>query len=119
MNSIREGWLSLGNRLGPSFEKVVPDIFICSQCKQPITYGTKRYKSKITSDAINLCHTCFQSIPHIIQTNYFVLDNLIDDQVIFHDWFMCDECEQYPICGTRFSHREQEYDLCESMCILL
>jgi N6-adenosine-specific RNA methylase IME4 len=99
-HNIRKGWLSLGNRLGPNFENDWSFVFDCTYCEKKINYGEFRYKSKSISE-LNACSICFQKKveeKEIKEKDFFVFDNLIEEQV-YHDWITCDNCSQYPICG--------------------
>lgn len=107
-HNVRKGWLSLGNRLGPNFEIKKVNI-ACTKCSALLKCGSPRFKHKWSGQ--NLCETCVQgeSLDH-----YFRLENNQEEQV-FHDWFTCDRCHQYPICGVRYSCTWcQEFDLCEA-----
>lgn len=94
------------------FEKLIPDIFECSECKKPIEFGTKRYKSKKTPK-YSLCATCITNNQEV--SNFFEFENTAIEAV-FHDWNSCNECNQFPIRGPLFHHLEQAKDLCEGMC---
>jgi N6-adenosine-specific RNA methylase IME4 len=44
-NNLREGWLSLGNQLGPNYIEWKNTVY-CDICKDEIELGVKRFKSK-------------------------------------------------------------------------
>jgi N6-adenosine-specific RNA methylase IME4 len=138
-NNIREGWLSLGNRLGPTFDSFDQDwqwTYSCNECEtdlSPIPFqkmnserayvrkdskaparSHKRFKSK-SNAGIDLCESCVTNEEkHGPTDQYFVIENLCEEP-IYHDWYNCDNCGQRPICGVRFSCTEcEDYDLCET-----
>lgn len=58
-NNLREGWLSLGNQLGENYQQW-KNIVVCDNCKNNISVGIKRYKSKIIPN-YDICENCFHS----------------------------------------------------------
>lgn len=113
--SIRYGWLSVGNQIGPAFENLEADVYNCSECQTQIKFGVKRYKSKLIAK-YNLCPSCFSNRNELLN-NYFVFENSLS-KAVFHDGNICTICKQYPIRGIRFSHAIEFIDLCECMCII-
>lgn len=108
-HNMRKGWLSLGNRLGPTFEPFTWN-FTCSSCSNAITNGNPRYKHKKTPGK-DLCSSCFKNEE---KDDYHRFDNDLDE-IAYHDWYTCDVCKQYPICGVKFSCKTcGDFDLCEA-----
>ena len=56
-NNLRPGWLSLGNQLGEQYNKP-PRKTYCYECKEFITLGIRRFKSKQMAN-IDYCEKCF------------------------------------------------------------
>ncbi|KAL9642803.1 hypothetical protein ABK040_009878 [Willaertia magna] len=122
-HNIRKGWLSLGNRLGPAFDNEMKS-YNCTECNVNLfsssLMGTdkniNRYKYK-KDPLINLCKDCFDKCKdkYGSEENFFIFENNCVEN-IFHDWYSCDVCEQYPICGSRFSCKtcSTDYDVCET-----
>nr|CAG4709834.1 unnamed protein product [Naegleria fowleri] len=118
-HNIRRGWLSVGNRLGEAFEKEMTS-YSCTKCDKnlfsPDLMGTSknipRYKSQV-DPTVNLCSQCANKYEKQYGP-YFVIENNCTEP-IFHDWYACDHCEMYPICGSRFSCKEceKDFDVCE------
>ncbi|KAG2392760.1 hypothetical protein C9374_011485 [Naegleria lovaniensis] len=118
-HNIRRGWLSVGNRLGEAFEKEMTS-YSCTKCDKnlfsPDMMGTSknipRYKSHV-DPTVNLCSQCADKYEKQYGP-YFVIENTCTEP-IFHDWYACDNCEMYPICGSRFSCKEcdKDFDVCE------
>jgi len=133
-HNMRQGWLSLGNRLGPTFDSFdqewqwnyncdtcnadlspIPHLkmntqraYVRKDTKAPVV-GSKRYKSK-KQQGHDLCETCVAGKD---KQDYFLIENLCEE-FIYHDWYNCDHCNQRPICGVRFSCVKcEDYDLCE------
>jgi len=111
--SLHEGWLSLGNRLGKNFELDSQLVYNCNDCGCLIKpTESKRYKCK-TQPSVDICESCIKKNDRKME-DYYVFDNVIEEAV-YHDWYTCDKCGQYPICGVRYSYLQNEdYDLCES-----
>lgn len=118
-HNVRKGWLSLGNRLGEPFDHQMK-TFSCHECDtklfSPELMGSSknipRYKS-YKDPSVSLCEKC--SKKHSSKYGpYFVFENSCTEP-IFHDWYSCDVCEMYPICGSRFSCKscDRDYDVCE------
>jgi N6-adenosine-specific RNA methylase IME4 len=107
-NNIREGWLSLGNRLGHTFDTFDQDwqwTYSCNECQvdlSPIPFqrmnvergyvrkdtkaaarSHKRFKSKI-EPGIDLCENCVTHDQHGPIENYFEIENLCEEP-IYHD----------------------------------
>jgi N6-adenosine-specific RNA methylase IME4 len=108
-HNVRKGWLSLGNRLGPNFEAKSWN-YGCTECKDQILTGMPRFKHKYDYGK-DLCKACFDTVKD--PKNFFGIENDLEEPV-YHDWFTCDRCQQYPISGVRFSCVTcQDFDLCE------
>jgi hypothetical protein len=46
--------------------------------------------------------------------DFFKFDNIIEEQV-YHNWTTCDNCQDYPLYGVKFSCKEcDDFDLCEA-----
>lgn len=113
-NNLRPGWFSLGNQLGPQFDKWKNNIS-CDICEQVITIGTKRYKSKSTANT-DICDNCWinKNDGKFDEADYFVLNNDIDEDVL-HQYHRCNLCFIEPIWGTRFTCKTcEDFDLCET-----
>jgi hypothetical protein len=101
--------LSIGNRLGPAFDQQIW-TFRCQKCNEKIEDGTARYKNK-KEVGKDICEKCIKDFD---EKEFFKFENNVEETV-YHDWFTCDTCGQYPICGVRFSCIDcEDYDICEA-----
>ncbi len=57
-NNLRDGWLSLGNQLGETYQ-AWKNIITCDNCNNFISIGIKRYKSKINAN-YDICENCYK-----------------------------------------------------------
>jgi hypothetical protein len=105
-NNLREGWLSLGNQLGPNYLDSTT-VITCDKCKNQIT--TKRFKSKLIAN-LDFCEPCFgkKSL-----SDFFVLENNQDEDIL-HEYLRCNGCHAEPIAGPRFKCKTcPDTDICE------
>lgn len=63
-NNLRTGWFSLGNQLGPQFDKWKNSIS-CDLCLGLITTGTVRYKSRKKANT-DICSNCFGNVRFLV-----------------------------------------------------
>lgn len=123
-NNLREGWFSLGNQLGETFNEW-RNVLTCDNCKMNIDIGTKRYKSKLKAN-YDLCQKCYKNIfqlgfnvGQVINDehnagNFFELKNNVNEDVLHH-YYACNDCHAEPIWGNRFHCATcDNFDLCEA-----
>lgn len=105
-NDIRQGWLSLGNELGPHYNWEQYEIY-CDVCQKEIPCGQKRFKSKQQNQ--DICQSCLKDED---TTKYFPLENTLD-VMVFHRQRVCRSCLISPIWGLCFTCEDCSLDLCE------
>lgn len=111
-NNLREGWLSLGNQLGENyFDREITRN--CEACKNEISVGTKRYKSKTIAN-FDVCELCVQSSNKYKPDQFYVLENSTDEDIL-HEYLKCNICQAEPIWGPRFKCSTcPDMDVCET-----
>jgi hypothetical protein len=118
-NNLREGWLSLGNQLGETYQ-AWKNIITCDNCDQNISVGIKRYKSKLKAN-YDICQGCFERclkhggvLNEHTEKNFFEVKNNINEDILHH-YISCDNCGSDPIWGNRFTCTIcDSHDLCEA-----
>lgn len=109
-NNLRKGWFSIGNQLGEEFHQWTNKVD-CDKCSKSINIGTKRYKSKKTSN-FDLCENCLRKYGYD-KLDFFEIQNEVAD-VVLHQYYSCNSCNMNPIWGLRFSCQDcPNIDLCE------
>jgi hypothetical protein len=119
-NNLRDGWLSLGNQLGETYQSW-RNIITCDNCSELINVGIKRYKSKLIPN-YDICERCYKTnlstpdalINNHTARNFFEFKNNVNEDIL-HQYYCCNNCNSEPIWGNRFQCSKcDNFDLCEA-----